>query len=191
MNLRDFFRDYIQRWEGGLSTDADDPGNWTGGQRGVGQLVGSNHGVTPAALAKHRGVAAGSITQSAMATLTLDEAIDIAIESYFKAPGFDRLPWNRVTASIVDMGWGAGPAQAVKLLQRLVGVPDDGKIGPKTIAAYASWLEEGPAKMWQGVRDSFYDRIIATDPVKQKYRNGWRNRSAYFAPGSDWWGRFV
>lgn len=191
MKLTDFFRDYIERWEGGLSLDADDPGNWTSGKRNVGALVGSNHGVTPVALAKHRGVAAGGISQSAMANLTLGEAVDIAIVSYYRAPGFDKLPWNRVTASIVDMGWGTGPAQAIKLMQRMIGASDDGKIGPMTIAAYLGWLEAQQANDWAAVRNGFYDRIIAVDPVKAKYRNGWKNRTGYFAPGGEWWGRWA
>lgn len=175
-----FFRDYIARWEGGLSLDPKDPGNYQLGARGKGALVGSNHGVTPPALARHRGVSASSITKADMAALTIDEAADIAAEHYFRAPGFDRLPWNRVTASIVDMGWGAGPAQAVKLLQRMIGVADDGKLGPNTIAAYKLWLECGPAAEWAMVRNAFYDRIIQADAEKAKYRNGWRNRTRYF-----------
>jgi lysozyme family protein len=190
VNLRDFFTDYLRGWEGGLSTDHDDPGNWTGAKVGVGQLVGSKYGVTPAALAKHRNVAVGGISQSAMANLTIDEAVDIAVASYYRAPGFDRLPWNRWTMSVIDMGWGSGPAQAIKLLQRIVGVADDGKIGPQTIGAVNAYLvahgEEAAAWRWAFVRAQFY---VSLKDSLWKYLRGWLNRTAYFTPASEWWAR--
>lgn len=193
MDLRTFFADYIRRWEGGLSLDPQDNGNWTGAKQGVGQLVGSNFGVTPAALAKHRGVAVGGISRSAMASLTIDEAVDIAVASYYKAPRFDRLPWNRLTMSVVDMGWGAGPTQAIKLLQRMVGVPDDGKIGPQTVGAYNAFLtqhgEEAACWQWAFVRARFYASISANRPANIKYIVGWLNRTEYFTPDNDWWER--
>lgn len=194
MNLRDFFRDYIARWEGGLSLDPADAGNWTGAKKGVGQLVGSNYGVTPAALAKHRKIAAGSVSQSAMATLTMDEAIDIAVSSYYKAPRFDLLPFNRWIASVIDMGWGAGPSQAIKLLQRQVGVADDGKLGPATAGAVNAYLlqhtEREAAWQFAFIRARFYATITVGTPTNLKFINGWLNRTEYFAPTSEWWGRF-
>lgn len=167
--------------------DPADPGNWSSGKRGVGQLLGSNRGVTPTALAAYRKVPIGSITAGDMANLTVDEAASIAMAAYYKAPGFDRLPWNRITASIVDMGWGSGTKQAIKLLQRMIGVTDDGVIGPATIAAYSTWLEARQAEDWARVRYDFYDQIIAVDPMKAKYRNGWRNRTDDYTPGTAWW----
>ena len=109
-----FARDYITRWEGGLSLNPDDNGNWTGGKKGVG----SNRGVTAQALATRRKVDVSAITKATKAAFTLDEAGQIALLAYFYAPKRDKLPWNKWTASIFDMGWGAGPGQSVKLLQR-------------------------------------------------------------------------
>jgi lysozyme family protein len=194
MNLREFFSDYITRWEGGLSIDPADNGNWTGSIQGVGQLVGSNHGVTAAALAKHRKVAVGSISRSAMSLLTLDEAVDVAIEGFYKGPRFNILPWDGLIASAVDFGWGAGPVQSIKLLQRLIAVADDGQLGPYSARAYAEYVAshgiEKSARAWADQRNSFYDLIVQRRPVNAKYLKGWKNRTAYFAPGGDWWKRF-
>ena len=177
-----FIADYISRWEGGLSLDKADTGNWIDGE-----LIGSKYGVTGAALAKHRGVSAGSISAKQMADLTIDEAVAIGKELYYDAPGFGRLPWNRVTASIVDFGWGAGPVQAIKIMQRMIGAGDDGKIGPETIRKYGDWLEASKAEQWAERRNAFYDLIIKNRPANAKFRNGWRNRTAYFEPNSSWW----
>lgn len=40
---------FVLRWEGGFSKNPDDPGNWTGGVVGVGELKGTNWGISAAA----------------------------------------------------------------------------------------------------------------------------------------------
>lgn len=201
MDPRSFARDFILRWEDGGATDPArthsldpvDNGNWTGGASGLGVLVGSNHGVTAAALATHRGVPVAGITRALMRLLTLDEAADIALSLYYRAPGLDRLPWNRVTMSVFDMGWGAGPATAIKLLQRMIGCADDGRAGPGTAAALARYVEKhgeaAAAKHYADARLGFYDRIIAKRPANGRYRNGWANRTRHYLPASPWWKR--
>jgi len=188
MNPADFIRDYIETHEGGLSTDPDDTGNW---HHGV--LVGSKFGVTGDVLARHRGVT--SVTPAQMAALTLDEAVQIGMDLFYTAPHFDALPWDQAIASVLDMGWGAGPGQAIRLLQRMIGANDDGQIGPYTARLYASYLAhhgvEAAARAYGAVRNAFYDSIIAIHPSHAKYRGGWRNRTASFLPGTPWWGRFA
>lgn len=186
----DFIAGFIDAHEGGLSLDPADNGNYQGGKRGDGALVGSKYGVTAPALAAYRGVSPYSITAKAMADLTRDEAIKIGVSLYYEQPGFARLPWNRVTLSIVDKGWGSGPAQAIKLLQRMVGVTADGKIGPQTIAAYEAFLarhgEEGAARRWADVRMAFDASLN-----QPRFLNGWNNRTRSFLPGTKWWAEWA
>ena len=188
MKPADFIRDYIETHEGGLSTDPDDAGNW---HHGV--LVGSKFGVTGDVLAKARGV--GQVSAADMASVTLDEAIRVGMALFYRAPHFDVLPWDPAIASVLDMGWGAGPGQAIKLLQRMVGANDDGQIGPYTARLYASYVAnhgvEAAARAYGAVRNAFYDNIIAIHPSNAKYRGGWRNRTASFLPGTPWWRRFA
>lgn len=198
-----FARGFITRWEDGNSTDparthSKDPvdaGNWTGGKHGLGALVGSNHGVTAAALALHRHVPPATITTAAMHALTLDEAAEIALAHYYRAPGLDGLPWNRVTASIFDFGWGAGPVTAIKRLQDTLLLDRDGCIGPATARAFAAWVGKGEmaaAQAWAAARLDYYERIIAARPANAKYRNGWANRTRFFLSGhvENWWGKW-
>jgi len=188
MTPKDFIRDFIETHEGSLSIDPDDSGNWS---RGV--LVGSKFGVTGDVLAKHRKVR--SVTPAQMAALTLDEAVRVGLDMFYDAPDFDLLPWDQAVASVMDMGWGAGPGQAVKLLQRMIGAHDDGDIGPFTAKLYRSYVAshgiEATARAYGKVRNAFYDNIIAIHPKNAKYRNGWRNRTASFLPGTSWWRRFA
>lgn len=200
-----FARDYIFRWEDGSSKDPKkthsmdpvDNGNWTGNARNVGALVGSNHGVTPLALAAHRDVPVKEITYDVMHKLTIEEAADIALKAYYVDNKLNLLPWNPTTASIMDFGWGAGAFRAVEKLQAMVGVSADRLIGKGTIAAYKTWLAgktpEQAAEAWALVRNAYYEAVIKANPAKAKYRNGWKGRTDYFTPGhkEGWWTRFM
>ncbi|MGN6819306.1 MAG: glycoside hydrolase family 108 protein [Sphingomonas sp.] len=198
---REFISRFIDAHEGGLSLHPDDNGNWfdpirykTGlpQRRNKGTLVGSKYGVTAYALANYRGVS--NITAADMRNLTHDEAVNIGVELYFNRPGFSKLPWNRVTMSVVDKGWGSGPGTAIRILQRLIGVPADGAIGPMTVNAYNKWLnsygEEGSAFRWGDARIAFDHGLAvnegANDPDKV-FENGWNNRTRSFLPGTSWW----
>lgn len=192
-----FISDYIKRWEGGLSVDPNDNGNWflfgaPAQVRNQGELVGSKYGVTGATLSAYRGVR--KITATDMAKLTLEEACDIALKLFYCEPGLDRLAWNRVTASVLDFGWGAGPVTAKKLLQNLLDTTQDGAIGVggETSRAYAKLLAKGEefvAGAWWAMREAFYERLTERRPSDGIYLKGWDNRSRYFTPGDveGWW----
>ena len=211
MTPEQFAADFILHWEDGSKTDPlkthsmdrRDAGNWTGGKPGVGTLVGSNHGVTAAAMAAYRKVPVASITFQMMHNLAMVEAVAIALANYFRAPGFDKLPWNAVTASIMDFGWGAGPVHAEKEIQAtefqdMIGTTADAFLGPVSISRYVQWLAdrtiEQAAKSWAFHRIAYYETIIARIPADAAYRNGWRNRSLYYTPDdplrAGWWARF-
>jgi lysozyme family protein len=180
-------RNYIKTHEGGLSLDKDDTGNWHHGA-----LVGSKYGVTGDVLARYRGVPA--VTAKDMAELTLDEAVQIGLKLFYFGPHLDQLLWNRVTASVVDMAWGAGPVQAIKLLQRLIGAEDDGQCGPGTARLYAGWIgrvgEQSAAHAYADARNHFYAQICVTHPTNNKFLRGWQNRSNSFLPATPWWNQW-
>jgi len=198
---RNFMAGAIKTHEGLLSMHPNDNGNWFDKtrykaglpqKRGMGVLVGSKFGVTAYALANFRGVS--NIAPWEMASLTFNEAVDIAEHIYVKAPRLNLLIPNRVTLSIIDMGWGTGPVQTIKLLQRMVGTADDGKMGPATAAAYARFIEkhgeEQAARLWGAVRDAFYTQIATNEGPNDPDRvflKGWKNRTASFLPGTKWW----
>lgn len=183
----DYVSTTLMAHEGKLSVDTKDRGNWFNGQ-----LVGSKYGITGAALAKYRGVK--SITAQQMAALTKAEAIQIALADYYHGPKIDELEWNAVTCSVLDMGYNAGPGTAIKLLQRMIGVNNDGGIGPFTDRAYSEYIEDHgvvkAAEAYCDARLSYYDAIIRARPANAKYRNGWKARAQSFTSSSPWWKQF-
>ena len=200
-----FALDYVFRWEDGKQTDPikthsmrpNDPGNWSTGKVNEGRLIGSQHGVTPIALAAARKVPVSSITVAIMRTLTIEEAARIALANYYHAPKLDLLTWSAPTAIIMDGGWGMGPGQMIMLVQDMLDVAQDGKMGPATAGTYNALLaQQGEAfltgALW-AFRGEFYERIIATKPYLGENERGWDNRSIYFSPGDKegWWRRFA
>lgn len=112
--------------EGGYSADKNDTGNWLDGK-----LVGTKYGVTGKTLAAHRGK---SVTAADVKALTISEAEAIYRKSYWTQSGGDLLPVGLDYAAF-DFGVNSGPATAVKKLQKVVGVTQDGTVGGQTIAA--------------------------------------------------------
>lgn len=109
--------------EGGFQNSPDDPGNWTGGAVGQGQLVGTNFGISAAAY-----------PTLDIANLTKDQATAIYQSDYWDVISGDKLP---VAMAIVtfDAAVNSGPGMGAKWLQSALGITADGVIGPETIAA--------------------------------------------------------
>ncbi len=154
--------------EGGFQNDKDDSGNYVNGI-----LIGTNKGITPAALAEHRGVKASSITVEDIKNLTEQEARDIFKEEYFYKPKIDELP-TELQASVFDMQINSG-SNAIKILQKLVGTKQDGIIGPKTLQA----LEDNTVSVneYAEARIEYYNKVVKNSPEKKKFLSGWTNRA--------------
>lgn len=84
-----------------------------------------------------------------------------------------------VKALIVDMAVNHGIDNAERMLQRVLGVKDDGDVGPITLYA----LERAGADFYYKLlaeRIRFYGRIISRDHSQAVFAAGWLNRCAEF-----------
>ncbi|RVE85900.1 hypothetical protein CN235_29700 [Sinorhizobium meliloti] len=66
--------------------------------------------------------------------MSREEAADIYRRSYCPQCGVDLLPPG-LDYAVFDFGVNSGPARAVKTLQKVVGVREDGHVGEQTLAA--------------------------------------------------------
>ncbi|GGD45756.1 glycoside hydrolase family 108 protein [Pseudoxanthomonas indica] len=124
--MTDSFPTFINRLlshEGGFTDDRRDPGNWTGGAVGVGQLKGTKFGI-----------AANTYPQIDIRNLTRDQAVAIYRRDFWDRAQCSKLP-NAVAFQLLDGAVNSGIAQASRWLQRAVGAADDGFIGPATLKA--------------------------------------------------------
>jgi type VI secretion system secreted protein VgrG len=75
----------------------------------------------------------------------------------------------------VNMG-----ANAVKLMQNLVGVKQDGQIGPATVAAINASDELELFEEYKEERKRFYVNLANRKPELQVFLKGWLNRMDSF-----------
>ncbi|PWK65887.1 glycoside hydrolase family 108 protein [Aminobacter sp. AP02] len=106
--------------EGGYSNHPSDPGGPT------------KYGVTLKTLRAHR--RNPKLTAEDVKALTLAEAEDVYHKSYWTQSGGDLLPAG-LDYSSFDYGVNSGPATAIKRLQKVLGIGQDGIVGGQTLAA--------------------------------------------------------
>lgn len=148
--------------EGGVSDRplSEDPGGLT------------NRGVTQAVYDRWRAVK--GLPPKSVRAITTREAIAIARANYWDPVQGDKLP-SGVDWAVFDFSFNSGPAQAVKELQRTLGVKVDGIVGLETLEALAIC---DPVEVINGVCDrrwAFMQKLKNFKPNK----NGWRNRVAH------------
>lgn len=109
--------------EGGYQCLINDRGNWTSGKIGVGELKGTKYGIC-----------AMSYPHLDIENLSLEEAKQIYKKDYWDKCKCDYLP-NALSLAVFDYAVNSGIKQAIKDLQRSLGVTVDGIIGNQTIGA--------------------------------------------------------
>lgn len=108
--------------------------------------------------------------------LTLAEAKQIYKAWYWDAVKADSLRSYAVAYALFDQAVNRGEDTAIKRAQKIVGVKQDGKVGPITINALNSFPEKTFISMWAEESRASYGRIIASDPTQKDFEDGWNNR---------------
>ena len=139
--------DFTAQQEGGYSNDQNDPGNWTGGAKGVGIFKGTNHGISAAAY-----------PDLDIANLTLDAAGIIARRDYWNRIGGDALPVG-VDLMVFDFAFNAGVRASARILQQTVGAMPDGLIGQATLHAVNLIDATTLISILDSAHEHFYDTM--------------------------------
>lgn len=108
-----------------------------------------------------------------MKQLPRDTAKAIYRKKYWDAIKADALP-EALRFEVFDAAVNSGPTQAVKWLQRISGVGDDGAIGPMTLNAAAKLNGYAAAAAYNGVRLDFMTSL----PTWGAFSRGWARRIA-------------
>lgn len=156
--------------EGGFQAAPDDPGNWTGGKVGAGELKGTKFGIS-----------AAQYPALDIAKITIDEATAIYRRDWWERFGLARLP-QPLAAKLFDAGVNIGMANAVRALQRALRacgamLVEDGKLGEATLGAAVAIT---PDKLLPALREALaghYRLIAAHNPAEQRYLAGWLARA--------------
>jgi lysozyme family protein len=134
--------------EGGLVNDPKDPG-----------------GVTKF------GISQRSYPALDIRALSLDDAKAIYQRDYWTPIQGEALPAG-LDLLVLDHAVNAGPARAIRLLQHLVGVPEDGLMGPVTLAGVAIADPQDLIARYSELRLDFYRDL----PTWRHFGAGWSRR---------------
>lgn len=143
--------------EGGFADHPRDPGGAT------------NRGITRATLAGWRG---RPVSKTDVKELSAREAGAIYRGRYWDAVAGDDLPPG-LDLTVFDYAVHSGPVRALRSLQTVLGLPEDGRIGPKTIAAAAACEPRETIRTLTRERL----RILRGLPTWSVFGRGWTSRT--------------
>lgn len=156
----------VFRDEGGFNQDPSDAGNWTGGRIGVGELRGTNFGISAAAY-----------PTLFPQFLTTNDAKALYKAHWWNKYRFGELPMP-FSAKCFDIGINCGPITAIEILQAAAGIAADGIIGPAMISAVMGKPVDVLWKAFVIAIEAHYQSIVRAVPRDQKYLAGWLRRAA-------------
>lgn len=155
---------FIQKWEGGFVDDPLDNGGAT------------NMGVTIATFESYcRKKGYPRPTVDRLRGISKDTAMDILKTMYWDRWRADDIESQRIANVLVDWVWASG-AWGIKIPQRLLGVKEDGIVGPKTLSKLNA---QDPTLFFNRLieeRVNFVESIVNNHPSQKRFLKGWLNR---------------
>jgi lysozyme family protein len=106
----------------------------------------------------------------------IEQAVKIGTDIFAQERKIDLLTHWRTKLVVYDYAFHSG-AQAIKDLQRVLGLKADGVIGPDTLAAEASSSELTTALRVLTEREEFMQDIMQRNQTQRKYLLGWWRRT--------------
>lgn len=148
--------------EGGYVDDSSDHGGKT------------NYGVTIATLSDYLGRPA---TPDEIKNIDLETVKKIYKQNYWDRLHLSEINNVNVAYAFFDQSVNRGTRRVAELIQKLVGVPIDGIIGPLTIKSIN--LMNPRVLVLNFVKESqnAYALIVSHDPTQAKFLNGWMART--------------
>jgi lysozyme family protein len=159
----------ILNWEGGFVNDPIDHGGAT------------NKGIT---ISTFKAVGFdndgdGDIDVNDLKQLTIEQFTAILKKNYWDRWKADEIYNQSLADILVDWVWGSGK-WGIIIPQRILGLPEDGLVGPKTIAALHTANAESLFHTIYQERTNFLNNIVARDATQARFIKGWLNRLSDF-----------
>lgn len=150
-------------------------GGWSDhkADRGGATMFGVTQGTYTAWL-KKQGKASKSVRG-----ITHEEARGLYESEYWKAASCDKLPWP-ISYITFDAAVNSGAGRAIKWTQAGLNLPQDGAVGPRTIAAAQKAVSAGDSKVLLAIVDarvSFLAKLVQSKPSQAAFLLGWWRRT--------------
>ena len=115
------------------------------------------------------------VTEADMKALTPEKVAPMYKMKYFNPSYCEKLP-KGLDYLAFDFAVNAGSGRSVKCLQGVIGVVQDGVIGPRTMAAINAANPKDLINKFSDARADFYQGIVARKPDQARFIKGWLNR---------------
>jgi len=152
---------FVARAEGGYVNNPNDPGGAT------------NLGITQTTYDNYR--KSLGLPPKDVKDITLEETQSIYYTNYWSSTGAGELP-PKLAVVYFDACVNTGPQQATKDLQRALGIPADGSIGPTTFGAAQTADTVTATRSYIETRRVFYTNLASNKPELQEFLPGWLKR---------------
>lgn len=118
----------------------------------------------------------GDIDVQDLKLISDEDAVNAVLRPhYWNRWRADEIHSQSVANILVDWVWGSG-AWGIIYPQRMLGVKDDGVVGPKTIAAVNATDYEEFFNQLKKRRLEHFEAIVKKDPSQSVFLNGWKRR---------------
>lgn len=111
--------------------------------------------------------------------IEMPEARQLYDVLYWRAAGCDRLPWP-ISYLVFDASVNSGINRGIRWAQTGLGLTADSRVGPATVAAAQTAVEEGDTRKLVAIiqaRSKFLTDLIRKSPSQLTFLGGWWNRT--------------
>ena len=158
--------------EGGYQQYSQDSGNYNS----LGQLVGTNWGISAPVYETYLGYPPSS---DDMRSMTKSTAKAIYKSRFWDSILGDQIR-NQSVANILFDGHVNHGRHGIRIAQRVLGVDDDAVVGPITLKALNNANPTQFVRDYAQARKDFYRYLASSNPSQQIFLNGWLNRLKMF-----------
>lgn len=160
MNYVDAINKVLEH-EGGFVNDPSDSGGAT------------NFGITQKVYEAFKG---RTVSVLEIQKMPKSDAILIYKREYWDKVQGDNLKSYKVAFALFDQAVNRGPSSAIKAAQKVVGIPQDGKIGAATLGKINQTDEKVFLEKFLADAIAFYNKLAVTRPKDAKFLSGWLSR---------------
>jgi lysozyme family protein len=153
----------------------------------------TNHGITQKVynewMAKKTGKNPYISTIDEIKNMPVGNAIQIYKENYWDAIQGDKIKKFSIAAMIFDQAVNAGVPAAVRRAQRVVQLPETGKMDDQTLRVLNSTSEKTFIENYYNATVAFYNAIVEKNPSQEVFIKGWLKRARELRDyGLSWFG---
>lgn len=157
---------HVLAWEGGYVNHKADPGGET------------NRGITDRLDGKVDGMV--DIDFDGLGDVSIKDLTEEQAKEIYKTRFWDRMLGDRIEsqliANILFDGYVNMGAGAIKIMQRILNLKDDGVFGERTLAAVNNADEVILYNKYKNARIEYYRNLAERKPQLQVFLKGWLNR---------------